>query len=104
LRSLEDYVKWSINSDKETFQWQFVTDLENKTIVDYIGKFESLQEDLSHIGGHLNIDLGLNHHNKTMRSEKKQISEYFNKNLIDFVKINYEKDFEFFGYDIDKTP
>lgn len=103
LGSFEEYVKWRVNSDRETFQWQFVTDEDDNTIVDFIGRFETLHHDLEHIGKHLGLDLTLSHHNKTMRPEK-ATAEYFNPTLIDFVKTHYEKDFEFFGYDIDKIP
>ena len=103
LGSFEEYVKWRVNSGKETFQWQFVNDLEGNTIVDFIGKFETLPQDLKHVGEHLGLELNLSHHNKTIRAEK-STAEYFTPSLVEFVKTHYEKDFEFFGYDINRIP
>jgi hypothetical protein len=104
LESMEDYVRWRINTGMETFQWQFVTDRNENRIVDYIGKFENLEGDLHQLGANLGLNLELPHLNKGKAAEKKSIESLFSNKFQDFVKKHYEKDFNYFGYDIDQFP
>lgn len=101
LGSMEEYVKWRINTGMETFQWQFVTDEKENQIVDFLGRFENLEADLKQLGQNMDLDLSLPHLNEGKGVKKKSTKEFFSNSLIDFVKKNYERDFEYFGYDID---
>ncbi|MCE7992594.1 MAG: sulfotransferase family protein [Roseivirga sp.] len=102
LGSMEEYVKWRINSDKETFQWQFVTDSNENRIVDFIGKFENLESDLKTLGDNLDLTLKLPHLNRGKVIKETSVEDLFPPKFRDFVKKNYEKDFEYFGYDMDE--
>lgn len=102
LGSMEAYVKWRVNSGMETYQWQFVTDKDDNQIVDFIGKFESLETDLQKLGGKLGLTLELPHLNSGQNSKRESVEDLFPPKFRDFVKKSYEKDFNYFGYDMNE--
>jgi hypothetical protein len=64
--------------------------------IDFIGRFENLQEDYSSVCRQLNIEKKeLTHKNK---SKKKPYQEYFDQETIDLVAKTYEEDIKYFGY------
>ena len=74
-------------------QYQFLYQKE-QLIVDYIGKFETIQKDWDQLA--IKFNLGqLNHANKSLRVE---IDKYYTKELAEKVAKHYKKDIELFGY------
>lgn len=103
-------------------QWKFLYDQEGNQLVDFIGKFETLQQDFNTVCQQLNIDeILLPHKNKTLPSGIKQRSElkikqmlakmgfssfapqrhyscYYDDESKAFVEHFYQKDIELFDY------
>jgi hypothetical protein len=103
-------------------QWQFLYDEEGNQLVDFIGKFESLQQDFNAVCQQLNIgEICLPHKNKTLASGIKQRSKlklrqllstigfsrfdqhrhysgYYDDESKAFVADLYQKDIEIFDY------
>ena len=78
-------------------QYLFVTDYRKRLLVDYIGRFESLNKDFKHITEYLNIKAKkLNHTNKGKHLDW---HEYCTKSIKDKIYEYYRQDFELFGYD-----
>ena len=76
----------------------FVCDEKNKVLVDYIGKYETLEKDFSHVCKEIGVSASLTHENKTpKRSDYKQ---YYTDESKAIVLDIYRRDFEVFGYAI----
>lgn len=82
---------------------------DNKCLVDFVGRYENLEEDLLRVCKKLdiecNVKFGDNDKNKSIKSQLKYKDFYFNDEIVDLVYNFYKRDFEEFGYekDIDKT-
>lgn len=69
----------------------------NLKSIDFIGKFENLQEDFDTVCDNINITRKkLLHQNKT---NHKHYSEYYNKKTRDMIAEKYKKDIQHFGYE-----
>jgi len=81
---------WEVHY-KPQIEW---LDLES---IDFIGRFESLQEDFNTVCDRINVPRKkLLHQNKT---KHKHYSEYYNKKTRDMIAEKYAKDIEYFGYE-----
>lgn len=68
----------------------------NKQIVDYVGKFESIDYDWSIVCEKIGKKLPLSHHNQTNHSA---YWKYYNSETRDLVAEWHKEDIELFGYD-----
>ena len=87
-------------------QYEHLLDNDNKINIDYIGQFENLNEELidilTKIGvknpiKHLN-ELYNNNNNKPNKTNKDDISQYIDNELLTFINDYYDKDFELYKY------
>jgi hypothetical protein len=80
--------------------YEYIIDDEGKIIVDFIGRFENLQEDFNIICDKLNLPkISLVHDNKT---NHKDYGEYYDKESRDIVDKRFKRDLEMFGYNFKK--
>jgi hypothetical protein len=78
-------------------QYDFLYDNKGKQLVDFIGRFESLQKDFNFVCGQLNIlNSALPHRNKSRN--RKHYSEYYDLESREFVANLYQKDIKLFNY------
>ena len=78
-------------------QWHFVCDPFPEVAVDYVGKFETLDEDLICILEKIGFsDVQINHENKSVKSDDR--FENFTPETIKKVEEIYCRDFKLFGY------
>jgi hypothetical protein len=78
-------------------QWTWVAKKPDELLVDFVGRFESINDDFSHICERLGLpDLKLGHANK---SKHRNYREYSNQKTIDFVADVYGNDVRAFNYD-----
>lgn len=90
---------WVRNYNIAGPQYNFLTSRSGELLVDYIGKTESVQTDLSYVCGLLNIpNIKINQLNTTNR---KDYRHYYDTETIEIVAKKLKKDIEFFGYDFD---
>jgi hypothetical protein len=93
----KEFVKFVFSRSNEFYssQWDFTTD-NNLNLMDFIGRFERIQEDFDIICDKIKIPRSTLPHN--MKSEHKHYTEYYNKELEDIVKKEYAIEIEHFNY------
>lgn len=93
--SFDEYINWRC-IEEPRLQVDFLHDENENLIVDFIGKFETLEEDFASIMQKLGLTGSLPWMNRT---ERKPYSDYYNdvtKALVDQV---FDRDFKVLGYD-----
>lgn len=76
-------------------QKDWLSDMNGNIIVDYIGRFENLDEDLEFIKNKLGIEKSTPH---LRASKRAKYQEYYNKETRDIVAQYFSKDIEHFNY------
>ncbi len=94
LKNFEEFLEWWINNGVQ-YQKDYVTDLEGKLNVDFIGRFETIEKDFRIICDQLGISATLPHINK---SDHTDYLKYYNPRTIAMVKFHLGEDIEFFKY------
>ncbi|EDX86090.1 hypothetical protein S7335_3793 [Synechococcus sp. PCC 7335] len=80
-------------------QHTFIVGVDGKLLPNFVGKFESLSEDLARICDHLNVEpMELPH---LQRSFRRDYRKYYSEDLKEVVATRYERDIALFGYDFE---
>lgn len=95
FKTFDDYVEWRVTQEK-TLQKEFVTDQAGNVIVDYIGRFERLQEDFAEASQKAGLDVRLPQMNKT--KERKSYVEYYSDYTRQLIEDHFREDIDFFDY------
>lgn len=96
--SFEEYLKWRFKQGKG-LQQRFFTDENGNILVDFLGKFESLQSDYDKICDILNIpQKELPFLNKSKNRKEKDYRTYYNEETKNLIYENLKEDIELFGY------
>jgi len=93
LKGLNEKIIWEIMHFIP--QYEFVCDKNGKIIVDYLVRFESLQEDIAGLSKKINLEVVMDHHNY---NKKKDYREAYTKEMIEKVHHIYQKDIDVFEY------
>ena len=103
--SFTDWVKMTYGEEKDTFyynnprsfqpQVDWLRDTEGKISMDFIGKFESINEDFQHIKSVIGLDTILPHLNASIRTN---YQEYYDDETRTIVARWFREDIEEFGY------
>lgn len=81
-------------------QYDYFTDSEGKIAVNFIGRFENLQEDFEKVLAELKLPMyELPVVNAT---KKKDYRSFYDENTMKIVESRFEKDIKYFGYTFDK--
>lgn len=94
LKSFDQYIEWRVEKDKH-LQKEFFFDNNDQQIVDYIGKFENIEDDFRNICKKIGINTDLPHKNKSMHRD---YHEYYSDYSRDLIGENFKQDIELFNY------
>ena len=96
MKSFDEYIDWVVEKE-HSLQKDFLYDKDGNIIVDYVGKFENLQEDFKEICLRLEIEpIQLPFTNK---SEHVHYREYYSKESRDKIYDVFKEDIDHFHYD-----
>jgi len=74
---------------------------DGELLVDFVGKFENLQQDFDYICNKVGMpQKTLLHENKT--NQYKHYSEYYNEDTKQFIASKFAKDIKYFGYEFER--
>ena len=76
-------------------QLDWLTDQDDKLAIDFIGKFENLNQDFDKICDRIGRVSTLEH---LHRSKRKSYRDYYNDETADIIRTFYQKDINFFDY------
>jgi hypothetical protein len=85
-------------------QLRYLTDKNGEVLVDYIGRFENLAQDISHVFDMLDLEasqLEIPHENRSAHSH---YSEMYTPETREIVRKRFRRDIEFFGYEFETAP
>jgi len=96
MKTFDEYIEWRIENDLE-LQKNFIYDDKDNILMDFVGRFEKLQEDFDEICMRLEIPtIELPYANK---SKHKPYKEYYNQHTINLVGDAFKEDIELLHYD-----
>ena len=81
-------------------QYPYITDLDGRILVDFIGKVETIDADFEYVCSQLNVRTTLPHQNQ---SNHKDFRTYFNDRMYEIIYNLYKMDFVMFDYDIESS-
>ncbi len=96
MNSFEEYADFEIKRGKRS-QSVFVCDAD-QVIVEYLGRFETLDDDFATVCRHLNIDAGLPHVNE---SKHRDYREHYTDKVAEKVAEHWQSDIRLFAYEFD---
>lgn len=111
-RSFSDFVNTLENEERlrtKIMMWPhfrsqhcFLLDMENKIGVDYLGKFETLEDDFERLCRILKLSSQLKRSNSSNHDDYR--SYYTSETMVDTIGQLYSEDCKLFSYDFDKDP
>ncbi len=104
LGGFEPYLEWVIQTPNPypmgtpKQQCEILADSKNELLVDFVGRYETLDQDFRQVCDTLKIDGSLPHLNATPHADYRS---YYNERTKRLVADNFPADVELFGYDFD---
>ncbi len=97
LGSFDNYIIWAAEHEmKKRSQRTFLCDKQGNTLVDFVGKYEQLEEGMNFVAKKLGLSgLKLGRYNS---SEHKEYQTYYTKETASIVQESMKDDFELFNY------
>jgi hypothetical protein len=95
--TFDEYIEWRVTEDR-WFQKDFVVDENGRLLVDFVGKYEQLNQDFQQVCDTLGLDAALPHKQK---SSHRDYRTYYNERTKHLVEEYFKEDIEFFGYTFD---
>ncbi len=97
MTSFEQYIRWEIRRGK-MFQREYVVDARGRLIVDFVGRYERLEQDFASVCARLRVEAKLPHDNASNHNDYRS---YYTPATRELVARHFSRDIEFFGYEFD---
>jgi len=98
-----EFLRWHLSSSPP-LQLDFITHpSDGHRLVDYIGRFETLAEDIKMIQKTLGLEVAhsIKHKNPSLKRDSKDYKQYYDKQSRILVSEYFQKDLKMLGYDFD---
>lgn len=95
FHNFTEYLEWRV-ANEARLQKNFFYDEKGNCLMDYIGKFENINEEMEAIGNRLGLNFNLQHLNKSREAD--EIKDYYDQYTIKLVNKAYQEDIVTFGY------
>lgn len=96
--SFDDYAEWRADTPPIYYQLSYLMDEKGELLVDYVGRFENLQNDFSEICSKIGVRSELQEVNITRSRQKRDYRAYFTDRSRELIGETYARDVDFFGY------
>ncbi|RLB44268.1 MAG: sulfotransferase [Deltaproteobacteria bacterium] len=109
INSFQDFLKWKLDPDRPyhyiidtsiELQSDYLVDLNGKVIVDFIGRYENLQQDFVEACNRIGISPKRLPH-KRQAKDRKPYQEYYTDETAELIAQHFHKDIDMFGYKFD---
>jgi hypothetical protein len=107
LGSFERYLAWVVATPHPfakgatKFQKDALTDAEDRLLVDFVGRYETLTSDFAQVCDHLQLQVELPHVNK---SAHRDYRAYYSEHTRQLVAEHFAADISLFGYTFENSP
>lgn len=104
LGSFDAFVEWVVTTADPypkgitKLQKDMITDKNGALLVDFVGHYETLDRDFSHVASTVGIDVALPHLNQSKHSDYRS---YYNEHTRQLVADHFKADIDLFGYTFD---
>jgi len=111
-RDFESFLRWKLDPNRPyqfhidtSIEWQsdYLIDLHGNVIVDFIGKYENLEEDFRTICDRIGIPAPKLAH-KRKATDRSSYQKYYSDETATLVAEHFKRDIEMFGYTFDDRP
>ncbi len=100
LGSFEEFLRWRCTDDV-ALQRDFVLSKENEPMVNFIGRYENLEEDFRHVCATIGLPARLPHLNA---SKTRPYQEYYTPSTMELVRETFAEDIRLFNYAFEGEP
>lgn len=109
INSFTDFTKWKMDPDRPyqyhvdtsiELQTDYLIDLSGKVIVDFIGKYENLQQDFDHICVQTGMKTRVLPHRRKAK-DRKSYREYYDDKTAELIADYFKTDIDTLGYTFD---
>lgn len=109
IKDFNDFMRWKFDPDRPyqyhidtslSLQSDYLIDLHGNMQIDFLGRYESLEEDFLKIVSMLNLPVKPLPH-KRKASERDHYRVYYQPEVVDLVKNHFARDIELLGYKFD---
>lgn len=97
FRDFDEFIRWRCREAK-SYQKDFIFSASGEQLVDFVGRFERLEDDFQTICARLGVSARLP---KLNVSNTKPYQEYYNKETIELVRRKFQGDIDAFGYEFE---
>ena len=95
FRNFDEYIKWRC-AEEVRFQKDFIYSADGKLLVDFVGRYERLDEDFATICSRIGVSASLP---KLNVSNTEPYRNFYNEETKDLVRRTFDTDITLFGYD-----
>jgi hypothetical protein len=83
--------------------YKYIYDKDMNLMVDFIGKYETINEDMMRIQSILGLPIETIPHNNSLKEKRPHYSAFYNEENIEIIRDLYSTDIEMFGYEFERV-